>query len=205
MEKSIVVAIGSTGRKFVSKTEGLVECTPFVGQDDRGQFGVGISMLYDDGGRETWMWGCLFPHHLIQSWRAMKLLEVISHLNLYTLHAAMSAAGKRLDEEGSCWGNKESLQAVANVLAMFPTDAELGHMLAIIKENGIKIDLSEIKRCRDGLDTAERIHAELCAEAEARHERLRAQVEERQVSCPAQVPPETWFSRFTMFLRRFFA
>jgi hypothetical protein len=57
-------------------TPGFQKISPFVGAVLEGKYStkLGVGVTLPDA-EESWFWGLNMPHNLIQSWRAMKLLE----------------------------------------------------------------------------------------------------------------------------------
>ncbi|MBY0472990.1 hypothetical protein K2Q00_01730 [Patescibacteria group bacterium] len=211
--KSVVVLTGNTGKKFFYGETEQADVTPFVGQDNMGQFGIGIAVTRPNGTKQGWIWGLVMPRHLIQSWRAMKLLEEMPRIKLPgTLSHCWSLAKEKLqgydykylDEEGAVWGSYEKFrEARAKVLAMFPTDDELKAMLAIVNEQGLNIRVEEIEEQREKLSSADGILKRLIVADDVWRERDRLEAESRakreservKASDPASLPGRKGFFR----------
>lgn len=164
-DKPIVVCRGATSKKFVNGASVETDVTPCVGQDRMGHFGVGIISLQPDGIERIWLWGLIMPRHLIQSWRAMKLLEETPRIDVHrTLSHYWTLAGEMLygysdrllNPEGAAFGDYEKFRETrARVLAQFPNDDELNAMLAIIAGHELDIDFKEIEKERATLHVSQ--------------------------------------------------
>ncbi len=216
-EKSVIVATGNTGKKFFNGETEQVDVTPFVGQDSMGQFGVGLFVTRADGAKQGWTWGLIGPRHLIQSWRAMKLLEEMPRIQLHGTpsHCWSLAAeqlrgydDKYLDEEGALYGDYEKFrEARAKVLAMFPTDDELKAMLAVVEEHELDISVKEVERERKKYPTpVEAILQRLRVADDARRERDRVETEVRakREAERVKIPEAAILPKRKGFFRRLF-
>lgn len=141
------------GDKFVTEAS-----SAFIGAttDKLSQFGVGL--LCDDG--QTEMWGLLYPHYLIRSWRAMHILDRVSYVepgslvNPKTLCACYYAAGRpnKNDTERERYVSqlRQQIPDIDDLCEqLFLTkidDEELDSMLAFCNdpENGIRLAEREL-------------------------------------------------------------
>jgi hypothetical protein len=183
---SVVVCTGKSSKKFINNSEDQVDVTPFIGQDHMGQFGVGFKLLHNNGCQEGRLWGLMMPQHLIQSWRAMKMIEELPRIELcgtltgswYMARENLGYDSRYLDKEGHVFGDYEKFRELrARVLAMFPNNDELIAMLALAEENSIKLDTYEIEEERNKLSSADEILKRLRIADDARCERNRLEAE----------------------------
>ncbi|OGK24837.1 hypothetical protein A3C25_03930 [Candidatus Roizmanbacteria bacterium RIFCSPHIGHO2_02_FULL_38_11] len=103
-DQAIILATGERSEKLVLGHPALV--IPFVGTDTGGFVSsLGVGAMYPQK-RNLEIWGLILPHNLIQSYRAMRLLEGLPAIENDTLSACWSAATRdirpvdspRLDE-----------------------------------------------------------------------------------------------------------
>lgn len=148
---SVIIAQGKARVKIV---EGVSrEVIPFVGADRQGllaSFGVGYRIVNQRGGT---IWGLVMPHLLIQSWRAMKLLECIPVIDRGTLCGCWYAAGEKMHEGNRHYVDdlarqfEERLQVEkmrASVLKLLPSEAELSAMLICLRNHKIEVSVDEM-------------------------------------------------------------
>lgn len=150
---SVIVAKGRQSTKIVDGQER--EVVPFTGADREGElasFGVGFYFTDKSGGS---IWGALMPRLLINSWRAMKLLEHLPQIGHGTLCACWHAAGESvhdsnrhyLDELARQFDSPEVFEATRSVvLASVPTAEELDRMLATVRDNSIDVSVHELTK-----------------------------------------------------------
>ncbi len=211
LNKSAVVCIGQTSKKFFNGETERVDITPFVGQDNVGQFGIGLFVTRPNGTKQDWTWGLIRPRHLIQSWRAMKLIEEIPRVVLHgTLCHCWILANeniygynkKYLDEEGTVYGDYEKFrEARAKVLAMFPTDDELKAMLAVVGEQELDVRVEEIEEQRKKLSSAEEILKRLIVVDDIRRKRdcLKADTHSKREAEGVRIPNPVAFPKLKSF------
>lgn len=193
---SVIVASGSPSTKAVDGEE--CEVIPFAGADKGGEFssfGVGFLCVDLDGPGGS-LWGLVMPHMLIQSWRAMKLLEHIPQIEHGTLCACWYAANERvhesdqrhIDELRTQFDNPGRFEALrAEVLALVPTNEELDAMLTIVRDNNVDVSVYELTRLvEQGKLAPHPIIEELAQKDEARNR----EYQEREAFIKAPMPAE---------------
>jgi len=166
----VIICTGKTSKKFINGGAEKLDVIPFVGQKKPGQweeFGIGIIVQGLGGEQKYWVWGLLNPHHLIRSWRAMKLLEEIPQVRTAnTLCHCWYLAGERLhdseikylDKEGVAYGKYEEFRILrAKILDMFPTETELDTMATNMANGDVRVDPREIVKERRRLSSADQI------------------------------------------------
>jgi hypothetical protein len=214
--KSIIVCTGQSSKKSAQGETAPVDVTPIVCVDTTEEFGVGVVMVNDKGEQKVWVWGLMWPRKLIQSWRAMKMLEEAPRIVNGTLCLAWtlsledvygSSDEKYLDELGIAFGGHEKFREVrAKVLAMFPTDEELKAMLAVVQEHELEVRFEEIEEERKKLSSKEEILKRLCIADEDRHvrNRLEAEARAKREAERVKIPnPATLPNRKSFFHRLF--
>lgn len=142
---TIVFVQGTTSEKYVDGTKQTVK--PFVGADRGGWYSqVGIG-YYIDGQPDGAFWGLLHPCNLVQSWRAMKIFELLPRVERSTLCACWYAASSRLqpaDERyiqdlEAMFANPSTFRIQRKViLDSTPTLDELEIMLYAVKDHEIE-------------------------------------------------------------------
>ncbi len=148
---TVLVAQGNPCTKVIDGQEH--EVVPFAGANKEGEFasfGVGYQLLSEGSGS---IWGLVMPHMLIQSWRAMKLLERVPHINSGTLCACWYAASenphssdqRHIDELAAEFGGPAAFEALrAEILAAVPLSDELDAMLTIVRDRGVEVSVHEL-------------------------------------------------------------
>jgi len=204
---SVIVASGSPSTKAVDGQE--CEVIPFAGADKEGEFssfGVGFLCVDLDGPGGS-LWGLVMPHKLIQSWRAMKLLEHIQKIEHGTLCACWYAANERVHESDQRHidrlmmqfdspGRFEALRA--DILALVPTNDELEAMLTIVRDSNIDVSVYELTQLvKQGKLSPHPIIEELVQRDEARSREYK----EREAFIEAALAPEESLSAFFGELR----
>lgn len=150
---SLVIAIrGLEGEKVVDMQRRKV--VPFVGADREGEFAqMGVGLIFPDEQKGT-IWGLVMPHALIQSWRGMKILERIEHIDHGTLCACWTVARRdvhdsdkrHLDELAKQVGGADKLQALRDeVLASVPSADELNTMITNLRKKDVDVNSSELE------------------------------------------------------------
>ena len=138
-------------KKFFQPTQAI----PYVGADSGGEYsqmGVGLELFEDGLPKGYWFWGLVIPHNLIQSWRAMKILERIDSVDKGTLCACWSVARGNLRESDLGYLDKLAVvhgygfAAIRNeILNFVPSGDQLAAMIAVFRENGVRIDATEFE------------------------------------------------------------
>lgn len=199
----VVVCTGQTTKKLLYGGTGEVEVTPFVGQDSMRHFGVGIGILYPDGRADGCIWGLIMPQFLIQSWRAMKMLEKTSQVYAgYGLASFWYLGRERLhtsdlhylEEASRLFENYEQFREVrAQALASFPTEEELEKMLAVVEVQKLDISKNEIEEQRRNLEPASQILERLRAADKVREDKVRDENSRRAAPTPPPPPKRKGF------------
>jgi len=146
----IRVALDDDELPRLSPSDPRERVVPFVGADREGipsQMGIGLE--FPDGGEST-MWGLGGPHTVIQSWRAMRLLEKIGVINEELLvaawYAARSSDEDRYIEPLTRYVDAEELgHHRAIVLEEVPPIEDLITMLRVFNEAGVSVDRWDIE------------------------------------------------------------
>ena len=203
---SLIIAIrGEPSEKIVDGE--LRSVVPFVGADREGEFSqMGIGLLFPDEGKGT-IWGLLAPHTLIKSWRGMKLLEQVKHIEHSTLCSCYTIATdnvhksdeRHFEELADQFGGMEGLKEFrAKVLASVPSAEEIDSMINIFRENDIDISIwdltTEIEAGR--IETSPAIEQLVQEEGKRRAEYAK---QEEQIKKP--VPLEESLAQFFEDLR----
>jgi hypothetical protein len=148
--------IALRGESSLKELDGFLEVmTPFVGTDGPGKFSeFGIGLLSVDD-QVLIFWGTVVPHALIQSWRAMKLLEQISSLKTEILSACWHLARpeslidddlryfRSLNDLSAAPGTAEKLRG--EVLSLFPSTALIDQMIRIFRNHSIDLDVIDLQ------------------------------------------------------------
>lgn len=203
---SLVIATrGAQSEKVVDGQRRQV--VPFVGADREGESAqMGIGLISPDGKGST-IWGLVAPHVLVQSWRAMKILEQIEVVGHGTLAACWYAASRSvhgsdkryLDELAEQVGGTDRFRALREeVLASMPSADELNTMIMNLREKGVNVDSWELEEeVRAGRIAMSPLIETLAHETEARRQ---AQIrEEEEVRKP--LPREESLGAFFADLR----
>ena len=153
----ILIEKGIASQKTIRGEEKQV--TPFVGADGEGSFSqLGVGVLVKDVADETTslMWGLLLPHNLIQSWRAMKLVEGVPELAGDTLCQSWYSAQKQCHPSdvyhqfdlAERFSDQKSFDAIRDVvLKAVPNEEELSSMLSAVRDKNLYLsDLTEINQ-----------------------------------------------------------
>lgn len=130
------------------------ETEVFVGATKQGilsEVGVGI---IDNTNKTVRLWGPLAPHRLIQSWRAMWLLEHVVRIDTDTLHDAWYVAAPEIksidtpafDALTERIGSIDGLLALrAEILDRMIDTSELDQAITFLRLSGILIDGHELE------------------------------------------------------------
>lgn len=213
MDKAVFLCTGESGMKRVYGQNHLVKMTPFVGTNRRGKFselGVGVVALDDDGDECAYMWGTAIPHNLIQSWRAMKLIEYAPSFSNWSLCAFWNLGRENrwpdsreddyLGQAVKLWGSPDAFRiARAAVLSLFPKDAELQTMLDIARSNDIEISDREIRERITDLEPADTILARLIKYDQDRSQATVPSVLAEEAVAPTAPPRFSWRNPATWF------
>ncbi len=191
---TVLVAQGNPCTKVIDGQEH--EVIPFAGTDREGEFasfGVGYQLSSEGSGS---IWGLVMPHMLIQSWRAMKLLEHTPQINSGTLCACWYAASehphqsdqRHIDELAAEFGDRAAFDALrAGILAAVPASEELEAMLTIVRDRDIKVSVHELKGLvAEGKISPHPIIDELIAKQEAESAAHKAHEEFIDTLMPAE-------------------
>lgn len=191
---TVQVAQGNPCTKVIHGQEH--EVIPFAGansEDEFASFGVGFHYANESGGS---VWGLTMPHMLIQSWRAMKLLEHIPQINNGTLCACWYAAGeirhqsdqRYIAELTAQFEDPIKFHAIrAEILAAVPLSDELDAMLTIVRDRGVDVSVDELKKMvEQGKIPSHSIIDELAAKRDAKLAAYKA----REEFVEAPMPPE---------------
>jgi hypothetical protein len=148
--KPVIAIQGKESEKLVDG-----ECKrviPFVGADEGGEIaslGVGFLLLEE---RKCFLWGLLAPHFLIQSWRAMKILEKVKTISDGTLCACWYAAGKEIHKHEREYIKEliyqfgKKFEVIRQeILSSVPSAEEIDTMIKNLLTSKVDIDLGEIK------------------------------------------------------------
>jgi len=149
---NFVIAIeGKSSEKMVRGE--LKQVIPFVGTDRAGEFAsLGIGFISPCKGAGA-IWGLVIPHSLIRSWRGMKLLEQVKHIESGTLCACWTIADrdisrsdhKHLNDLAIQFGGLEELEKAREaVLASVPSAEEIESILTILREKNVDINCWEL-------------------------------------------------------------
>src|SRR4030043_245052 len=91
----VAVAFGQEGLKAVDVK--IQKAIPFVGADHAGELSsFGVGLVLPENGKSAQIWGLVSPHMLIQSWRAMKILEHVEVIEHGTLCATWYAGSREV-------------------------------------------------------------------------------------------------------------
>jgi hypothetical protein len=146
---AVLVAQGPRCEKIVDGER--MEVIPCVAADREGEFAqLGVGFI---AGNKASVWGLIMPHSLIQSWRAMKILEQVPEVFSSTLCACWYAARtevpahdhRYLDELARQFPSRAAFEAVrASALAAVPTTEELEAMLTTLLETSVEVSGYEL-------------------------------------------------------------
>jgi hypothetical protein len=132
---------------------------------------------------------------LIQSWRAMKLLEYVPRIGRGTLCACWYATGKRvhdsdkryLDDLASQFSTREEFETIrARVLASVPDAEEFDRMLTMVRDKSIDVSVDELTEL---IEQGELPHHEIVNELVRKDEERRHEYEAREAFVEAPMPP----------------
>lgn len=152
--KSVILAQGTRTTKLVDEKDQIA--VPFFGTDRDGEFSqMGVGITFPDLAQSLF-WGLVIPHCLIQSWRAMKILEEMPEVYNDTLCACWYAAKKKPhSSEGKYLHKLKNLLGTAGgvrlallrrkVLNSVPSDEELERMLALAEEKKVEFATWELE------------------------------------------------------------
>lgn len=195
--QNLVIATGKEEFKLVGSF--YLRSTPFVGASahcggELYEFGVGITCSDIKKGA---FWGLVHPHMLIQSWRAMRILENIEEIDVNSTLAQAWAAGAR---ESDGWKQEDTTKLAAKVgedkfnlfrakiLNEVPAPDELAIMLRGIIDNRVEIATWELKKeIEEGRLAPHPLIDEVIAEEKRRaKDRKRAEEESKKPLPPDQ-------------------
>lgn len=126
----------------------------FMGADRPGKLScVGVGVINESTGTAS-IWGLAIPHCIIQSWRAMKVLEEIPVIEHGTLCACWYAAGRRfldsdkrhLEHLVDIIGEEHFGTLRARVLEDAPGADELDEMIRLFREHEIHVNVHELRQ-----------------------------------------------------------
>ena len=160
-----MLVILAKGQETVGAKNGNETITiPLLAADNEGEFaqlGVGYILRgrrsykgIDVGelpGVTMGVWGLVSPHHLIQSWRGMKILEHIEAVNHSTLCHCWYAGGRVIERENDIadvvgqLGQSNLDELREQLLSTGPAPFELDQMLQVAREWGIDINGGELE------------------------------------------------------------
>lgn len=123
---------------------------PFVGAYSIGsliKFGIGVLSASNSDQEPLYFWGPVYPHKLIQSWRAMKLLEEADKIDETILQHCWYGVSQEKDFSKTLTdehlladifcGEENAKRIVKEALTMTPQEAEYNEMIEILKNHGI--------------------------------------------------------------------
>src|SRR3989344_6321727 len=190
----VAVAFGQEGLKAVDGK--IQKAIPFVDADRPGGlslFGVGFA-LPEDGNRGQ-IWGLAMPHNLIQSWRAMRILEYVEVIERDTLCATWYAGSREphpsnqhyVDELAAKVGEDKFRSLRTRILDEVPSPDELTRMLTVLKDNNVAVSSWELKiEVDEGRLAPNPLIDELVAEDERRRQEYQRREEELEKPLPAE-------------------
>ena len=150
--KTLILATGTPSEKVI---RGKIEkVTPIVYAQGQGFFSeVGVGITTSEGG---YVWGLLTPHNLIQSWRAMKMLEQLPEIMPDgTLAAAWETATpylhasdeRYLDDLRAVAKGKVNIDTIREqLLQTTPKASEVEDMVRALKSQDIHFGTGELER-----------------------------------------------------------
>lgn len=145
----VIARHGIPSMKFVNGVSQLV--IPFVGADWQGQMGIG---LMHPSGQVSDFKGFLVPHKIIRSWRAMKLLELVTNVDSTTLEVCLLMMQSYVhgdhryttDTVAEVVGGVKELEKVLDTfLSSTPPIAEFNMMATCFREKNIIVDGRELE------------------------------------------------------------
>lgn len=151
---AVILSQGKKATKIVGDKEQTA--IPFVGTDSKSEWAqMGVGVILPDR-KSLSHWGLALPRLLIQSWRAMKILEEIPEIHNDTLSACWYAAKKdphsseknylpKLENLLGRMGTVRLAFLRRKVLGSVPDEEELEKMLALIEEKKIEIATWELE------------------------------------------------------------
>lgn len=190
----VAVAFGQEGLKAVDGK--IQKAIPFVGADHPGKFSsFGIGVVLPENGNRGQIWGLAEPHMLIQSWRAMKILEQVEVIEHGTLAATWYAGSREphssdqhyVNELAAKNGEDKFIALRTRILDEVPTPDELTRMLTDLKDNEVEVNSWELKREVDeGRLAPNPLIDELVAEDERQRQEYQRREEELKQPLPAE-------------------
>lgn len=190
----VVAAYGAESPKAV---DGKIQrAIPFVGADHPGEFSsFGIGVILPDSGNKGQIWGLAMPHMLIQSWRAMKLLEHVEVIENGTLCDTWYAGSRephssdqhRIDELATKVGEDKFRVLRADILDQVPSPEELQDMLTYLKDNNVEVESWELRR---EVEAGRLATSPLIDELVEEDERRRQEYQRREEALKQPVPSE---------------
>lgn len=151
-KKGPVIAI--KGQESIKIVDGVMRrVVPFVGTDHGGELSsLGVGYILSEDGNHGTIWGSVIPHAVIQSWRAMKILEQMPEIKSGTLCATWYAGERKVHESNERYlddlraqvGRRRFDETRETVLNQTPTTEELQGMLEIFRSNGVSISAREL-------------------------------------------------------------
>jgi hypothetical protein len=201
MSKSVIAIQGETSEKIV---DGKVrKVIPFVGSDSEGEFSqLGIGFLYPESNSGC-IWGLVMPHHIIQSWRGMKILENVKEIGHGTLAECwyagdenLSDSDKRyLDELAVQFSSREEFDTIrAEILGTAPSPEEIESMIHNLREKDVGIDSWELeKEIKAGRITSSSTINDLIAETQRKLETYQREMEEVNKPLPHEESLSAFF------------
>lgn len=190
----VAVAFGQEGLKAVDGK--IQKAIPFVGADHPGEFSsFGIGVVLPENGNRGQIWGLAMPHMLIQSWRAMKLLEHVEVIEHGTLCATWYAGSREphssdqhyIDGLAAKVGEDKFRTLRTRILDEVPTSDEVTRMLTDLRDNEVEVSSWELKReVEEGRLAPNPLIDELVAEDERRHQEYLRREEESKRPLPAE-------------------
>jgi hypothetical protein len=135
------------------------EVTPFVGIDVPGQFSkMGIGLRIEATGEHVY-WGLVIPHHILATWRAMKLLETLDTADPEILAACIFAVRRperaheiphvlRVSRQ---LGGIDAFENVRKQLLLsLPEPSSLERALMVLKAHEVPVDADEFHELPSG-------------------------------------------------------
>lgn len=145
----VIAAIGAKSKKLFNGE--YEEVTPFMGADREGKYAsLGIGFF---SSTHTYTWGLVGPHNLIQSWRAMKILEKVPDIQQGTLCHCWYAAKEKIygsdirwvEELATQFSSNDEFEKVRNeALNALPSPEAFDAMLIALREKNVSIDSYEL-------------------------------------------------------------
>lgn len=161
-DRVIPASLGNTQLKEVSGYKTLT--IPFMGADQAGgsaKLGVGMLLPREE---EAFFFGYSINRWLIQSWRAMKLLDKMDNIDDTTLRICSMATDyeKTLDSKlvlhlSMGVGTPDFIDYVMEIMTMYPKENELLTIIQILQSNNVQIDMERLRKELSGVNYGKRV------------------------------------------------